>query len=132
MTAARSEPEGRGGADDPLEDLAVDGRVADDAVVRAGRAGLELGLHERDDRRRRRPARSVLATGPSTSRSEMNETSTTARSTGSGSVVAVRVRAFVRSIDDDPIVAARAIPRAGRARRRPRRPWPRRAAGARP
>ena len=46
-------------------------------------AGLELGLDQGDDRRRRARGRSVEAIGPRTSPSEMNETSTTARSIGS-------------------------------------------------
>src|SRR5262245_33777787 len=45
------------------------------------------------------PGFSVDATGSRTRPREMNETSTTARSTASGSVSAVRARAFVRSID---------------------------------
>ena len=65
MTARVPRPCRRGGADGPLEDLAMDRRVADDAVVGPAPAGLELGLDQRDDRGR--PAPSVEATGPRTS-----------------------------------------------------------------
>ena len=43
------EADGPGMLDDAFEDLAMDRRVADDAVVGAAAAGLELRLHERDD-----------------------------------------------------------------------------------
>ena len=46
---AGPEADGLGMLDDPFEDLAVDRRVADDAVVGAAAAGLELRLDERDD-----------------------------------------------------------------------------------
>ena len=104
MTARVPSPCCRRRRDDPLEDLAVDGRVAHDAMVRPAAAGLELRLHERDDVTGwRRP--SVAAIGPRTSPSEMNETSTVAMAIGSGSVVAVSV-AGVRALHrDDPRVA---------------------------
>ena len=47
---ARAEAVAPGALDRSLEDLAVDRRVADDAVVGAAPAGLELRLDERDDR----------------------------------------------------------------------------------
>ena len=75
----------------------MDRRVADDAVVRAAPAGLELRLHERDDLPRRGAAWTRPA--PRTLPSEMNETSIVARAMGSGSVADVSVRAFVRSIE---------------------------------
>ena len=46
---ATPRPERRGRRDDPLEDLAVDRRVAHDAVVGPAPAGLELRLDQRDD-----------------------------------------------------------------------------------
>ena len=49
----------------------MDRRVADDAVVRPALAGLELGLHEGDDRAPAGPR--VVATGPRTLSSEMND-----------------------------------------------------------
>ena len=49
MTRARAEADRLGGGHDPLEDLAVDRRVAHDAVVGPAAAGLELRLDERDD-----------------------------------------------------------------------------------
>ena len=82
----------------------MDRRVAHDAVVGPAPAGLELRLDEGDDRAHR--GASVVATGPRTRSSEMNDTSMTARSTGSGSVVAVSV-AGVRPLHrDDARVAA--------------------------
>ena len=51
----------------------MDRRVADDAVVRPALAGLELRLHQGDDRAR--PGASVVAIGPRTLSSEMNDTS---------------------------------------------------------
>ena len=98
MTARVPRPWRRRALDDPLEDLAVDRRVAHDAVVGAALAGLELRLDQRDDRRR--AGASVGATGPRTRSSEMNETSIVARSIGSGSVAAVSV-AGVRPLHRD-------------------------------
>src|SRR4051795_12367180 len=46
---ARPDPQRRGMSRDALEDLAMDGRVPDDATVGPALAGLELRLHERDD-----------------------------------------------------------------------------------
>ena len=63
---------------------------------------------------------SVVATGPRTRSSEMNDTSMTARSIGSGSVAAVSSRAFVRSIETTRGRGG-AIRRAGRGPRRERR-----------
>ena len=82
--------------------------------------GLELGLDEREDRAARRRA-GPSGSGPSTRPSEMNETSTTARSTGSGSVVG-RQRAGVDALHrDDPRRRGGAARRAARSRRRSRR-----------
>ena len=83
----------------------MDRRVADDAVIRPAAAGLELGLDEGDDRGLRARAGACSAIGPSTSATEMNETSTTARSIGSGSVVGGQ-RPGVRPLHrHDPLVA---------------------------
>ena len=49
MTSRVPRPAAWARSHDPLEDLAMDGRVADDAVVRAAAAGFELWLDERDD-----------------------------------------------------------------------------------
>ena len=49
MTARVPSPRSRRRGDDPLEDLAMDRRVADDAVVGPALAGLELRLDEGDD-----------------------------------------------------------------------------------
>ena len=95
---ARAEPELGAHRDDPLEDLAVDRRVADDAVVGPAPPGLELRLHER----RRSWPRGVAERGRDRAEDqarEMNETSIMARSIGSGRVAAVRVRALVRSME---------------------------------
>ena len=98
MTARVPEAERARGVDDPLEDLAMDRRVADDAVVGPAPAGLELRLDQRDDLAARRA--SVDATGPRTRSSEMNETSMTARPIGSGRRRrASASRALVRSIE---------------------------------
>ena len=80
-----------------LEDLAMDGRIADHATcsVRPFPAS-NCGFTRATMSAR---GASVLATGPRTLSREMNETSMTARPIGSGSVTAVSVRAFMRSID---------------------------------
>ena len=97
-----------GGRDDALEDLAMDRRVAHDAVVGPSAAGLELRLDQRDDV----PGGlgpSVARPAPRTSASEMNETSTVAMAIGSGRVVAVR-RAGVGPLHrDDPGIAAQRL-----------------------
>ena len=49
ITARVPRPFSRARRDDALEDLAVDRRVADDAMVRPAAAGLELRLDQRDD-----------------------------------------------------------------------------------
>ena len=49
MTARVPSPAAAASHDDPVEDLAMDRRVADDAVVRPATAGLELWLDEGDD-----------------------------------------------------------------------------------
>ena len=59
----RPESQLAGGGNDTLEDLAVDGRVADDAVIGPALARFELRLDEGDDRRVG-AGRSVVATGP--------------------------------------------------------------------
>ena len=94
---ARAETQFRGRRDHALEHLAVDRRVANDPAIRPALARLELRLHERDDRGAAR--RGSAATGPRTLSREMNDTSMTAMPIGSGSVDAVSVRAFVRSIE---------------------------------
>jgi hypothetical protein len=48
--APRPESQLPGGGNDTLEDLPVDRRVPDDAVIRSAPTGLELGLDEGDDR----------------------------------------------------------------------------------
>ena len=91
-------PAARARVDGPLEDLAMDRRIADDAVVGPPSAGLELRLDQRDDRGR--PAPSVEATGPRTSASEMNETSIVGEPDRLGQRWRRSAsRAFVRSID---------------------------------
>ena len=62
MTARVPRPAAAALSDGPLEDLAMDRRVAHDAVVGPAAAGLELRLDERDDlaaaaRASRRPGR---------------------------------------------------------------------------
>jgi hypothetical protein len=52
---AGPQAESPGLVDDLLENRAVDGRVADDAMIGAALADLELGLHESDDRATGRP-----------------------------------------------------------------------------
>ena len=96
MTARVPSPSAAAASTNTLQHRPMRRGVADDAVVRAALAHLELRLDQGHDRRRR-PVRSVDATGPRTSASEMNETSITARSIGSPRVARSSVRALVRS-----------------------------------
>ena len=61
----------------------------------------------------------------------MNETSTTASSTGSAARRGPSVRAFVRSIDDDPRIVPEPFGELAAARRRRHRPGARRAGAGR-
>ena len=99
MTARVPQPEPRRGLDDPAQDRSMDCRVAHDAAVRPALAGLELRLHQRDDRSPP-SGPNVEAIGPSTSPSEMNDTSIDRQVDRLGEASsAVSVRALVRSIE---------------------------------
>ena len=105
----------------PLQDLAMDRRVADDAVVRPALAGLELRLDQRDDRGRRagerrrdRPEDQRERDERDVDGGEVDRLGQASRRSG--------VRAFVRSIETTRGSRAERARRAGRDRRRERRP----------
>ena len=119
---ARAEPElGRGRAATSREDAAVD--RADRARRRPSRPpGRPRTGASRARRSGPRPSRSTGGIGPSTSRSEMNETSTTARSAGSGRIAGGRAsRALTRSIETTRGSAAQPLGELPVARRPARR-----------
>ena len=92
-----AEAEKPGVVDHALEHCPVCRGVADDPPVRPPSPDLELRLHKGDDRWFVPPRASVEAIGRRTSRSAMNDTSTTARSTRSPIDSGVNARALTRS-----------------------------------
>ncbi len=128
MTRARAEPERRAPA--PRSRARTARWTAGSRTTPRSRppaAGLELGLDERDDRAAGRLEASRRS-APRTSRSEMNDTSTTARSTGSGRRPGRRASGRSCAPSRRPGDRGGAIRRAARDPRRRRRRGARRAA----